>query len=445
MKLVYEPLSCKLCGSQNVIRFGCYHGIQRWWCKDCRHKFADNDALPNMRIPSCEVALAIGMYYEGRSLNTIPRLIRQLQLNSVTNTSVKRWVIYFSRLAVNEAKKAGVSVGDTWFTYERSFRIGGKNLWVIDVVDSDTWFLLATTFSYGRSIHDIRHIMEVARDTAGIVPKRVLTNNWRGYLGGIELAYGADVERTYNMPSGRKKNYLKLVECWQRILKDRDRIIHRLKDKEYAQVIFDGWMIHYNYFRINEALGGKTPAEAAKSNLNYHNWAEVVYQSLSKTDIMVKPEPPVSVNTPKTSATDNGKRHNDAQTDATSVCKSFSAYLDNMFSKDQPRNIETVEDHEIRAEELQQRAWQIILALNMVELGVPVAKVCHKMGIAKQTFYYWRKKYHGIRVIEIQRLKELEKENRKLKQLLADLNLDKQLTGIALKKNLCGAPQGFPT
>lgn len=68
---------------------------------------------------------------------------------------------------------------------------------------------------------------------------------------------------------------------------------------------------------------------------------------------------------------------------------------------------------------------QIAFALKQVELGVSVAECCRKLGISEQTYYRWKKKYGGLGVSEVRRLKQLEEENRKLKQLVADLSLDK--------------------
>ena len=69
---------------------------------------------------------------------------------------------------------------------------------------------------------------------------------------------------------------------------------------------------------------------------------------------------------------------------------------------------------------------QIALALRQAEGGTPVLEVCRKMGVAEQTFYRWKKKFLGMGVAEVRRLKVLEEENRKVKQLVADLSLDKQ-------------------
>lgn len=70
---------------------------------------------------------------------------------------------------------------------------------------------------------------------------------------------------------------------------------------------------------------------------------------------------------------------------------------------------------------------QIAFALRQAEGGTPVRDVCRKMGVSEQTFYRWKKKYAGVGVAEIRRLKALEEENRKLKQLVADLSLDKHI------------------
>jgi len=79
---------------------------------------------------------------------------------------------------------------------------------------------------------------------------------------------------------------------------------------------------------------------------------------------------------------------------------------------------------------------QIIFALKQAETGVKVEEVCRKMGISEATFYNWKKKYGGIGVTELRRLRQLEEENFKLKQIVADLSLDKQMLQDVLKKKL---------
>ena len=68
---------------------------------------------------------------------------------------------------------------------------------------------------------------------------------------------------------------------------------------------------------------------------------------------------------------------------------------------------------------------QIAFALRQAESGVPAAEVCRKMGVFEKTFYAWKKKFAGMGIFELRRLWQLKEENRKLKQLVADLSPDK--------------------
>ena len=63
-----------------------------------------------------------------------------------------------------------------------------------------------------------------------------------------------------------------------------------------------------------------------------------------------------------------------------------------------------------------------------------VEEVCRKLGVSQQTFYRWKKKFAGMGVEELRRLKSLEEENRGLKSLVADLCLDKQILQDVLSK-----------
>jgi putative transposase len=74
--------------------------------------------------------------------------------------------------------------------------------------------------------------------------------------------------------------------------------------------------------------------------------------------------------------------------------------------------------------------------LKQAETGTPVAEVLRRMAISEQKFYRWKKLYGGLGVGELGRLKQLEDENRKLKQLVADLSLDKHILQEVLSKKI---------
>ena len=76
---------------------------------------------------------------------------------------------------------------------------------------------------------------------------------------------------------------------------------------------------------------------------------------------------------------------------------------------------------------------QIAYALRQVEAGTPVTQLCRKMGVSEQTFYVWKRRFAGMGVAELKKVKQLEDENRRLKGLVADLTLDKQMLQEVLK------------
>jgi len=79
---------------------------------------------------------------------------------------------------------------------------------------------------------------------------------------------------------------------------------------------------------------------------------------------------------------------------------------------------------------------QIAFALKQAEYGTSIEEITRKMGISEATFYNWKKKYSGLDISELRKLRQLDEENRKLKQLVADLSLDKKMLQDVLSKKV---------
>ena len=79
---------------------------------------------------------------------------------------------------------------------------------------------------------------------------------------------------------------------------------------------------------------------------------------------------------------------------------------------------------------------QIAFAIKQVDNGTSVAEVCRKFGICEATFYLWKRTFSGMGVAELRRLRQLEDENRRLKRLMADPFLDKEMLQEVLRKTV---------
>lgn len=268
------PEQCKFCGSKRIVRYGHYQNVQRWYCKDCKRKFVDNDAPPKMKTPAVQIASALSTFYEGMSLNAIRRHLEQTYKNYPSDSTVYAWIVKYTKIAVAEAKKYTPIVGDTWVADETVLKIQG-NIWFWDIIDSKTRYLLASHLSTSRTTHDARVLMARAAQRAEKAPKVVITDKLQAYLDGIELNFGAETKHIAAKGLTAQTN-TNLIERFHGTLKARTKVMRGMKKRETAKLIMDGWLVHYNFFRPHEGLRNKTPAEKALIRFPFSNWLDVV-------------------------------------------------------------------------------------------------------------------------------------------------------------------------
>lgn len=79
---------------------------------------------------------------------------------------------------------------------------------------------------------------------------------------------------------------------------------------------------------------------------------------------------------------------------------------------------------------------QIVKILQEAEAGIPVEELSRQQGFSKATFYKWKAKYGGMSVSEVKRMKELEEENRRLKEMYANLSLEHEILKDIIEKKL---------
>ncbi len=79
---------------------------------------------------------------------------------------------------------------------------------------------------------------------------------------------------------------------------------------------------------------------------------------------------------------------------------------------------------------------QIVAVLRQVEAGARVAEICRKVGISQATYYLWKRQYSGAGVSELRELRQLREENGRLKRLVADLSMDRQVLQEIVSKKL---------
>jgi putative transposase len=299
--VVSEPITCKNCGSNAVVKFGTYKGVQRYWCKSCKRKFKGDTDLFHMKTSPEQISSALRMYYDGMSVKDIKGLLKQEYQNDPSKKTVYGWIDKYSDIAIKEAKDYHPKVSDTWIADETVLRVAGQNVWMFDIIDDKTRFLLATRIAISRTTHDATMLMKEAEKKAGKIPRVVVTDKNSSYLDSIELTFGSDTQHVQSRPFTADTNNTQKIERWHETLKERTKVMKGLKTLETAIQFIDGFLVHYNYFRGNEALDGKTPAEEAGLKFPYKDWAEVIRQPVSKqVEIQTHLTPKIRLPKPRT-------------------------------------------------------------------------------------------------------------------------------------------------
>jgi len=297
-----EIATCKYCNNPSaVVKFGTYKGTQLYWCKSCKRKFKGDTTLFHMKTPPEQISSALRMYYDGMSVKDIKGLLKQEYQNDPSKKTVYGWIDKYSDIAIKEAKDYQPKIGNTWIADETVLRIGGQNVWMYDIIDDKTRFLLATRIALSRTTHDAEMLMKEAQKKAGKSPKIIVTDRNSSYLDSIELTFGADTEHIQSRPFTTDTQSTQKIERWHETLKERTKVMKGLKTLETAIQFVAAFLVHYNYFRGNEALeGNKTPAEAAGIKFPYRNWAEIIRQPVSKqVEIQTHLTPKIHISKPR--------------------------------------------------------------------------------------------------------------------------------------------------
>lgn len=267
---------CKYCNAKNLVKYGKRGTVQYYLCRTCGHTFAGNNTLPGMRFPPEHIAASIHMFYDGLSIDAIRKQLKSKYNVYPSDSTVYRWIVRFTEVAANLVKNSNVKVGNFWIVGETVLSIDeGKDIWLWDIMDDETRFLLASHIPTDRTMQSSRQLMSQAVKAAGHTPKIINLDRGKAFLDGIEIVFGADTTNLQPEEFAFKPNTNR-IERFHTTLEDRSKILRRMKNQETAKLIMEGWLVHYNFFRPRTELNNKTPGEVAKATFPYRSWQELI-------------------------------------------------------------------------------------------------------------------------------------------------------------------------
>ena len=274
--LARAKLVCPECEADGIIKYGIRGGLQVYKCKPCNKKFTDNGAMPGRRIPPAVVGDAITAFFDGLSYRDIMRRIDAAHGFKPSTATIYEWVRDYTKHGKRLTEQFKAQTGDTWVADETVLKVDGGKLWLWNVMDAKTRFLLATHISRVRTTNDAAALFRKAKRRADHKPKTVVTDKLRAYQDGIERVFGGDTKHVQSEGIRDELNN-NLSERLQGTIKERTKVMRGLEFKRTAEVFVDGFALHYNHMKPHIGIRERTPAEAAGLPFRFKGWTEVAH------------------------------------------------------------------------------------------------------------------------------------------------------------------------
>jgi len=235
----------------------------------------DKARVHKMKTPARRIATAMGMYYGGMPLDAIQQQFRQDYGLDMSESNYWNWVKRFTKEAIKQAKDFKPIVGEKWAADETYMKLGKRNVYFWDIIDTDTRYLLASHVSFTRSGRDAKTLMDLAQERAGKSPKVIVTDKLAAYIMAIEDTFGGASKHMRGGPFDTVSS-TSIIERFHRTLEQRTKVFQKYNGIDDIRLLTDGWLINYNFFKQNEGCGNIPPAQAMSKIVPFKDWNDIV-------------------------------------------------------------------------------------------------------------------------------------------------------------------------
>ncbi len=292
---IERDITCRKCGSHNVVMYGMYKTTQYYFCNDCNSKFAGTDAYRDMKYLRSLVAKTLTYYYNGQSYQGISRTLNDFSQVDLPKSTLWRWVVKFSRIANNYVLTLRPELSDVWVADETVIDLWGTHYWFWDIIDSETRFLIASHLSSTRTEKDAEKLFTMAKLRSKTRPKVIITDKLGQYNKAFNSVFYSNLKenRVVHLRSEGFESPINtnLIERFHSTVKQRTKVMRDLKAKSSARIVMDGYVTHYNFLKEHDYLEDLTPAQAGGIGDGITNWNDLIGLALN----MKRDSPKVSL------------------------------------------------------------------------------------------------------------------------------------------------------
>lgn len=281
---IERNITCRKCGSVNVVLYGKYKDVQYYWCKDCKSKFAGTDCYFEMKYPKENIIRTLTYYYNGMAYKGILQTFNDLNKIELPKSTLWRWIFKYSKLVNNYVLTLQPKLSDVWVADETVIDIWGEHYWFWDIIDTDTRFLIASHLSKTRSEKDALKLFIMAKERSKSRPTTIITDKLGQYNKAFNAVFYSNL-KTHKVEHLKSEGFesevnTNLIERFHGTVKQRTKVMRDLKDKKSARIVLDGFITHYNFLTEHSHLNS-TPAVAGGIGDNIKNWGDLIDLTLN--------------------------------------------------------------------------------------------------------------------------------------------------------------------
>ena len=269
-----QEIHCENCGSTNIIKNGnrkTTDGIrQRYKCTNCNHRFTW-DIIKHRKVSGKMVALTKDLYFKGLSYRKIANTIYQFYDIKIHHETVRRWINTFMEKMNNYVSNMKLEHSDIWVVDEQKVKTKKDQwVWVWNVMDKKTRFLIANNVTKNRGLNETREIFQKAKEKTSKKPLFVVTDGLKTYPSAFNKElydHHQSCEHIHNAGIGKNENN-NVIERYHGTYRERDKVMRALENKNTSIDMSEYWRLYYNFLRPHQGLNGMTPVEMTDLNLN---------------------------------------------------------------------------------------------------------------------------------------------------------------------------------
>jgi len=297
-----NELKCPECSSKEVTKRGFRYTerrekIQKYFCKDCKHRFVLDNAFFRMRNKDLIITQTMDLYYSGMSFRKIADHLQRFFPSGVSHSTIYRWIMKYVPMMENftdkQKIKASWQIQSDEVEYKRRISNTSKgiaNEFFIDVIDMDSRFIVSSLYSADRKINTLNKVLGNAKRKTGEQVKIISTDGLNAYprvikkTFGLRTHHGGKIAKTskiiHQVIKSDSGGFNYKIERFHNTLRERTKIMRGFHGCiNSAQTLMKGFEIYYNWVRNHQGIEGLTPSQIACPNVQIENkngWLELI-------------------------------------------------------------------------------------------------------------------------------------------------------------------------